>query len=252
MTTRIFKQFAQGFGSETVQVTVTLGGNLIYSGTVATLDQPLPPMPSEGVIIDNVAWQWEESADFEGQKSLEIAVTSGTLLLADSFANNPKMVKTTPESEFLRHYTAIVDGVAYEDPLTEAKSNGIPLTGPYNPELSSQWWWKIPAGTTFTAVWHTQAVPALTPIATQVAVAAKTVASGAAIEPFAPVTASGGYDPLAWKVSPDLPQGLSIGPGGVISGTPVASSPTATYTVTVTDNSTSAQTGSQSFQLTIT
>jgi Bacterial Ig-like domain (group 3)/MBG domain/Putative Ig domain/NHL repeat len=54
--------------------------------------------------------------------------------------------------------------------------------------------------------------------------------------PFIPVTGSGGTAPLTYSVSPGLPAGLTLNANtGVISGTAIAVSAAASYTVTVTD-----------------
>ncbi|NBT31268.1 MAG: phospholipase, partial [Rhodobacteraceae bacterium] len=51
-----------------------------------------------------------------------------------------------------------------------------------------------------------------------------------------PVTATGGTPALTWAVTPPLPTGLLMSPTtGAITGTPVAASSTANYTVSVTD-----------------
>ena len=67
---------------------------------------------------------------------------------------------------------------------------------------------------------------------------------------FAPVTASGGYPPYSYNVSPSLPSGLSYAVGtGIITGTATATSPATSYLVTVTDST--AQSGTSSFSLTV-
>jgi hypothetical protein len=54
---------------------------------------------------------------------------------------------------------------------------------------------------------------------------------------LAPVALTGGVAPYAYSINPALPAGLSLDPAtGALSGTPVASAPDTTYTVTVTDS----------------
>ncbi len=63
------------------------------------------------------------------------------------------------------------------------------------------------------------------------------------------LSASGGSGSYSWSItSGGLPQGLSLSPGGVISGSPAAGA-NATFTVSVTDGSTTA---TRSFTLTVT
>ena len=65
-----------------------------------------------------------------------------------------------------------------------------------------------------------------------------------------PVAATGGVIPLAYTVSPNLPNGLVISSStGVISGTPTVGLNTSTFAVTVTDSA--LQTGSANFNLQI-
>ncbi len=68
------------------------------------------------------------------------------------------------------------------------------------------------------------------------AVASKILTQNFATTSFTPVTVSGGAGPFGYSVSPSLPAGLSMNPAtGVVSGSPTASSPTATYSVTIID-----------------
>ena len=69
---------------------------------------------------------------------------------------------------------------------------------------------------------------------------------------FKPVAGSGGIGTLSYSISPALPSGMSFNAStGYISGTATAASPQTTYTVTVTDNNTPAQTSSKSFTVTV-
>jgi hypothetical protein len=67
---------------------------------------------------------------------------------------------------------------------------------------------------------------------------------------FTSVVGGGGVAPLSYSVSPTLPTGLSIYPtSGVVSGTPSATSPNTTCTVTVTDGDNA--TATNTFSLTV-
>ncbi|TXI11956.1 MAG: autotransporter domain-containing protein, partial [Rhizobium sp.] len=82
------------------------------------------------------------------------------------------------------------------------------------------------------------------------AVASQTLILGRPAAAFVPITGSGGTGTLAYSLSPTLPAGLSFnGATGAISGTPTATSGTATYAVTVTD--TNGATASATFSLTV-
>jgi hypothetical protein len=66
------------------------------------------------------------------------------------------------------------------------------------------------------------------------------------------LAASGGTEPYSWAVtSGTLPNGLTLSTAGLISGTPSKKVAASTFTVTVTDSSTSPRTGSKSFTIAI-
>ena len=66
------------------------------------------------------------------------------------------------------------------------------------------------------------------------------------------LSASGGVPPYSWQIaSGSLPAGLTLSPGGTISGTPTSAG-TSTFTVQVTDSTTpTAQTATASFSITV-
>ena len=90
-------------------------------------------------------------------------------------------------------------------------------------------------------------------VSTVLVVPSFTAIQSIAITTFTPVTASGGIGALTYTISPSLPVGLSFSPTtGAISGTPGSSSPSTSYTVTVTDsNPTTPQSSSKSFTLVV-
>ena len=66
------------------------------------------------------------------------------------------------------------------------------------------------------------------------------------------LTASGGTPPYVWSVvSGAPPNGIALSPSaGVLSGTPTQSG-TVTFTIMVTDSTATAQTATESFDLTV-
>jgi len=153
MTDRTFKQYALGFGSVPAQVVFQIDGNTVFSGTITTLDEPMPALPNSEYSIDNTAWSWTNAADFEGTQQITISVSGSDLLLAQTLANNP----VANADIFQSFYNVEVDGVIYYDPFTEETINGVAQSGPYDPAISGQWWWSIPSGSTFTATMNVTA-----------------------------------------------------------------------------------------------
>ncbi|MDR3437253.1 Ig-like domain repeat protein [Telmatospirillum sp.] len=98
-----------------------------------------------------------------------------------------------------------------------------------------------------------------TALTTTTAVSSATVTSGSPITAIRPVTASGGFGTLTYALrdsgginAATLPAGLSFSTQtGSISGNALALLTTTAFTVTVTDSSTTPQTSSKTFQLTV-
>lgn len=151
MTDRTFQQWAQGYGSTPCQVTCQIDGNTVFSGTVTTLDEPLPSLPDPEFIGPPVAWSWQDASDFTGTRQFTVSVTGSTLLLAQTFANDP-YGNVANLDQFGSFYSHEIDGVVYNDPFTNETIDGVPQSGPFVPENSGQWWWQIPAGSTFSAI----------------------------------------------------------------------------------------------------
>lgn len=143
---RTFIQTGQGYGNTTVSITAKIDGITVYTGPVATADTPVPALPQIGTNFGSNIFTWTNSYEFQGTQNMEITVTGGTLLLTDTLANS-QFYPTT----FTPPYFQVIDGVTYSDPFTDEKINGVALTGPYDATLSGQWYWTVPAGSTFTA-----------------------------------------------------------------------------------------------------
>jgi len=150
MTLRTFRQYAQGFGAIPAQVVFQIDGNTVFSGSVVTLDQPMPALPNSEYSIDNIAWTWQDDAEFSGTRSITVSVSDSPLILATTLANDPY---SNVES-YGAFYIAEIDNVSYADPFTDETIDGVVVPGPYNPALTGQWWWRIPAGSTFSATMH--------------------------------------------------------------------------------------------------
>jgi len=143
---RTFIQKGQGYGNDPVTIVAKIDGNIVFSGTVNTVDQPLPVMPDTGVNIGVNLFTWEKEYTFQGTQAMEITVSGGTLLLTDTLGNNEY-----DPSNFTSPYSETIDGITYYDPLTGETLNGIALEGPPQNDLPGQWYWTIPAGGVFAA-----------------------------------------------------------------------------------------------------
>ena len=150
MTLRTFKQNALGFGSIPAQVVCQIDGQTVFSGSVTTLDQPMPSLPNSEFMIDNVAWTWQDDVEFSGMKSITVSVSGSPLILATTLADNPY---SNVES-YDAFYTSEIGNVLYTDPMTNETIDGIAQSNYPSPDLPGQWWWRIPAGSIFSATMH--------------------------------------------------------------------------------------------------
>ena len=57
---------------------------------------------------------------------------------------------------------------------------------------------------------------------------------GSAVDSNTPTTSGG--DVVSWTSDPGLPGGLTLSPAGVVSGTPITITATATYIITATNS----------------
>jgi len=158
MTTRTFQQYGQGYGSTPVVIVATVNGEQVYSGTVPTIDQPLPSLPQLDVTIGNVVFTWSGTVNFAGTQQMQISVSNGTFLLCDTYANyiteiDPVSgnVISSGSDNYGAFFYQTIDGVTYGDPLTDEKLDGVVLQPTQDPILAGQFYWRIPAGYTFTA-----------------------------------------------------------------------------------------------------
>lgn len=145
MATRNFIQQGLAYGSTTASVTVSLDGNQIFSGSVLTLDQPVPPGP--GPDINDDVCQWTLPADFSGQKSLTVQVSGSPFILADTMADRTDTSNTA--SYVNLYWPQTIGNVDVSDPLTNVAIDGIPQAR--TSVESGQWYWKIYPGQTLTA-----------------------------------------------------------------------------------------------------
>ena len=156
MTTRNFKQCGQAYGSTPASITATIDGTVVYSGSISTLDAPVPSRP---VPVENVSpptlFTWTSTVDFAGTQSYSIAVTGSPLLLAFTGADHGVANNV---AQFTSTYVYEIDGVTVADPLTNVAIDGVAQQrGPNNNPLSGQWEWLIPVGSTFTATLNVNA-----------------------------------------------------------------------------------------------
>ena len=172
MTTRTFKQFGQAYGSIPTTIVATIDGVQVFSGSVNTVDEPIPtgPVPN----LNSELFTWTNTVDFAGTQSFSISVMGSPLLLSDTTANYPFLpgingnnvsnsAITDSVAHFTYFYTSNIDGIERADPFTNVTIGGVSRERETNnSELTGQWHWLIPVGSTFNATLNVAAGTELT------------------------------------------------------------------------------------------
>ena len=91
MANRTIQILGQGYGATPAQITVTANGNTVFSGTVSAVDQPLPALPNLDINLSEILCTFEIDQAFTGQIPMTCAVSSGTVIFAQVFANYVKI-----------------------------------------------------------------------------------------------------------------------------------------------------------------
>ena len=146
MANRTVQILGQGYGSSPAEITVTSNGNIVFSGTVNTADQPLPVLPDPSVQLTNVLCSFEIDMAFTGQIPMSCTVSSGTVIFADILANYkqiPNPVYTTEQfSTLIDPATTQADRVAIREsvanPSLSQQDIDILLNPPYLTEQQTE------------------------------------------------------------------------------------------------------------------
>lgn len=154
MTTRTFKQLGQSYGSTPAIITATINGTVVFSGEITSIDIPLPILPDLSVIGTEL-FTWTNTVDFSGTQPFSISVANSPLLLTDTRAD---YCVANNVSQFQSFYSYIQDGINISDPFSNTAIDGVAVQrGPDSTNLLGQWYWIIPAGSTFTATLNVNA-----------------------------------------------------------------------------------------------
>lgn len=101
MANRILRFFGQGYGPSPASITVTKNGTTVYSGTIPTVDQPLPVLPDPALINAQPAlFDIEVDVEFWGQFPMTCTVTNGTVLFTNvqgNYMNYPNPIYTAEQ-----------------------------------------------------------------------------------------------------------------------------------------------------------
>jgi len=149
MTTRTVKILGLAYGSIPAEISVSLDGATVYSGTVTTVDTPLPSLPDFNLSNTTVEFcNFELPMDFSGTKSITCSVTKGVVIFAQIDANycvinTDPVIGTGPDGYFS------VGGID-SDARSNVYIDGIAQVVNHTEAFGGTWWFKIPAGSTLT------------------------------------------------------------------------------------------------------
>jgi hypothetical protein len=148
MTTRTVKIFGQGFGSTPAEISVTLNENVIYTGEIPTIDQPVYTLPN--LEVANTVPQlcdFEIGMDVSGTIPMTCTVLSGTVIFAQILANYCVLDNTDPVIGSGPDVFNNIDGIG--DARSNVYINEIAQAINHTEELSGTWWFTVPAGSVF-------------------------------------------------------------------------------------------------------
>jgi hypothetical protein len=159
---RTFYQMGLGYGvvaGTPGNIDLHIDEQLIYSGDIPGVPDPLPgynPPPAEPPAIAALC-SWPVDIDFMGPVAMSIQVRDCTLMLSVTMSNYQEL--NGDHAAILPiDYTQVIDGFVCQDPFTNVRMNGVPLTRGVAPpaedgttNLTGQWTWQIPADCLFEA-----------------------------------------------------------------------------------------------------
>lgn len=92
MATRTIQFYGQGYGTTPAEIAVTANGNTVFSGTIPTVDQPVPALPAtDPTPVMPLIFSMNIEQSFTGFDNQSIpmtcTVTNGTVIFADILGN---------------------------------------------------------------------------------------------------------------------------------------------------------------------
>jgi hypothetical protein len=149
MTTRTVKLFGLAYGSSPAEISVTLDGASIYTGTVTTNDTLVPALPNldlDGTTVEFC--NFEIPLDFAGNKSMSCEVLNGTVIFAEIKANYCAIANSDPVIGTGPDVFSNIDGAG--DARSNVAINSAAQIVNHTEELTGTWWFVVPTGSILT------------------------------------------------------------------------------------------------------
>lgn len=158
---RTFQFWGQGYGSDAATITASINSTQVYSGTVPTVDQPLPtdnqPLPGSQSILFTIPNSALLNTDFAGSLPMTIEVTGGTGVLfgvidSNYYIGSGNLAGTV--DNFAQCYNGTpTNSEGTPDPRSSVYVNGVQQVPPLVASLGC-WTWIVPTVGTLTYNWN--------------------------------------------------------------------------------------------------
>jgi hypothetical protein len=162
MTTRTFKQTGQAFGSSPTIISAKINGAEVYNGPVSTLHEPRRLYSNPDEVFPEL-FSWTTDTSFAGTQQMEIAVSNGQLVIADTLSNYTVSIPSNKSDVFGPVYVNVVPGeagnVIYTDATTAISINGIFQEHQLTNGAIGQTYWPLESGDVFTCTVRISASP---------------------------------------------------------------------------------------------
>ena len=162
---RTFQFYGIGCGNTPVTVTARVNSTEIFSGEIATIDQPVDPWPypQPAEVDTTVLFSLTDSAllntDFAGSLPMTVVVTGGEGALFGEIKSNYYLgnVDVTPTAGTVDNFAQCYQGIPANsngttDPRSSVAINGVDQPVALDPEGCNTW--LVPTGSTMTYNWN--------------------------------------------------------------------------------------------------
>jgi len=163
---RTFQFYGIGYGNTPVTVTARVNSTEIFSGEIATINQPIDPVPYPTPEIANttVLFSLADSAllntDFAGSLPMTVTVTGGEGALFGKIESNyytgnitQNPAAGTVDNFSLCYFGNPTNSEGTPDPRSSVAIDGVPQVPPLEKSVGC-WIWLIPTGSTTTYNWN--------------------------------------------------------------------------------------------------
>lgn len=160
MNMRTLQIFGQGYGSSPTTVSVSAGGNTIYTGPVPTVNEPIPNTRPPNTLP--IITTYDVDITLQGEIPMTVEVTSGILIIGDVLGNyanvyttvgNVTIVTSSGPNTFLsvNNFHNNLDP-ALQDVRQNVAINGVPISITRPAGATGTWSYQLEDGDTLTCL----------------------------------------------------------------------------------------------------